>query len=45
MSEQGGEAGTGRPVLDYPCGDAPGPGEVREIAPDVLWIRMPMPGR
>src|ERR1700752_4680737 len=45
MSEQASDAGTnGRPVLDYPCGEAPAPGEVREIAPGVLWIRMPMPG-
>ncbi|UHL65651.1 MBL fold metallo-hydrolase [Paralcaligenes sp. KSB-10] len=32
-----------RPTLVYPCGDAPEPGAVREIAPGVLWIRMPMP--
>ena len=34
---------TARPVLDYPCGDAPGSGEVREVAPGVLWLRMPLP--
>ncbi|WP_420997642.1 MBL fold metallo-hydrolase [Cupriavidus sp. 30B13] len=32
-----------RPVLEYPCGDAPAPGTVREIVPGLLWIRMPMP--
>ena len=29
--------------LDYPLGDPPAPGHAREIAPGVLWIRMPMP--
>ncbi|WP_020205333.1 MBL fold metallo-hydrolase [Cupriavidus sp. WS] len=33
----------GRPVLEYPCGDAPAPGTVREIVPGLLWLRMPMP--
>ncbi|WP_137919262.1 MBL fold metallo-hydrolase [Hydrogenophaga sp. 2FB] len=34
----------GAPVaLQYPCGEAPAPGEVREIAPGVLWLRMPLP--
>ncbi|MCY0852723.1 MBL fold metallo-hydrolase [Cupriavidus sp. D39] len=32
-----------KPVLDYPCGEAPVPGAAREIAAGVLWIRMPMP--
>lgn len=32
-----------RPVLEYPCGEAPVAGEAREIAPGVLWIRMPLP--
>jgi glyoxylase-like metal-dependent hydrolase (beta-lactamase superfamily II) len=31
--------------LRYPCGDSPPPGGAREIAPGVLWIRMPMPFR
>ncbi len=30
-------------VLQYPCGEAPAPGEVREVAPGVLWLRMPLP--
>ncbi len=30
-------------ALTYPCGDAPQPGEAREIAPGVMWIRMAMP--
>ncbi len=33
-----------RPVLDYPCGEAPAPGEAKEVAPGVLWLRMPMGG-
>src|SRR5690606_38625217 len=34
---------TGKPVLDYPCGEPPAPGQAREIAPGVLWLRMPLP--
>lgn len=33
-----------RPVLAYPCGEPPAPGEFVEIVPGVRWIRMPMPG-
>ena len=29
--------------LNYPCGEAPAPGTVREVAPGVLWLRMPLP--
>ncbi|WP_395699726.1 MBL fold metallo-hydrolase [Aquabacterium sp.] len=29
--------------LSYPCGEPPAPGEAREVAPGVLWIRMPLP--
>ena len=29
--------------LRYPCGAPPAPGEVREVAPGVLWLRMPLP--
>ncbi|WP_238474424.1 MBL fold metallo-hydrolase [Pseudomonas cavernae] len=29
--------------LVYPCGEAPAPGAVREVAPGVLWLRMPLP--
>ena len=29
--------------LDYPCGEPPAPGDTREIAPGVHWIRMPLP--
>ena len=32
-----------RPALDYPCGAPPAPGGAREIAPGVLWLRMPLP--
>ncbi len=30
-------------LLNYPCGDPPSPGEAREVAPGVLWLRMPLP--
>ena len=30
-------------ALQYPCGEAPAPGQVREIVPGVLWLRMPLP--
>jgi len=29
--------------LVYPCGEAPAPGCVKEVAPGVLWLRMPLP--
>ena len=32
-----------RTDLDYPFAQAPGPGEVREVAPGVHWLRMPLP--
>jgi glyoxylase-like metal-dependent hydrolase (beta-lactamase superfamily II) len=32
-----------KPVLDYPCGDPPAAGTAQEIAPGVLWLRMPLP--
>jgi len=31
--------------LTYPFLDLPKPGEVMEVAQDVFWVRMPMPGR
>ena len=33
-----------RPVLEHPCGEAPGLGEAKQVAPGVLWLRMPMGG-
>ena len=30
-------------VLDYPFDAPPSPGEVREVAPNILWLRMPLP--
>jgi len=30
-------------VLTYPFEDVPGPAEVTEVAPGVLWLRMPLP--
>ena len=30
-------------MLKYLFDDAPDPGRVREIAPGVLWLRMPLP--
>ncbi|MGE0829060.1 MAG: MBL fold metallo-hydrolase [Hyphomonadaceae bacterium] len=32
-----------RSVLDYPCGEPPLASETKEIAPGVLWVRMPLP--
>jgi glyoxylase-like metal-dependent hydrolase (beta-lactamase superfamily II) len=32
-----------RHALSYPCGEPPAPGTVREVAPGVLWLRMPLP--
>ena len=29
--------------LRYPCGEPPGPGEIKPVAPGVLWLRMPLP--
>ncbi|MBL8201988.1 MAG: MBL fold metallo-hydrolase [Chromatiales bacterium] len=29
--------------FEYPCGDPPPAGETKEIAPGVLWVRMPLP--
>jgi hypothetical protein len=30
-------------MLEYQFEDVPAPGEVREVAPGVLWLRMPLP--
>ena len=32
-----------KPVLDYPCGEAPPVGLAHEVAPGILWLRMPLP--
>lgn len=37
------EGKTERVTLDYPCGERPEPGTVKEIAPGVLWVSMPLP--
>lgn len=29
--------------FEYPCGDPPAPGETKQVAPGVLWVRMPLP--
>ncbi len=29
--------------LDYPCGQPPLPGDIKEIADGVFWVRMPLP--
>jgi glyoxylase-like metal-dependent hydrolase (beta-lactamase superfamily II) len=29
--------------FEYPCGDPPAPGTTKEVAPGVLWVRMPLP--
>ena len=31
------------PALQYPLGTPPEPGTVREVAPGLLWLRMPLP--
>ncbi len=36
-------AGNGRPQLDYPFAEVPDTGATVEVAPGVLWIRMPLP--
>lgn len=44
MNEQAIPAEPGaKPVLTYPCGEAPAPGGAKEIVPGVAWLRMPMP--
>ncbi len=32
-----------RSTLTYPCGEPPAAGETKEVAPGVLWVRMPLP--
>ncbi len=34
---------SGRSALQFPCGEAPAPGEAREVAAGVLWQRVPLP--
>jgi glyoxylase-like metal-dependent hydrolase (beta-lactamase superfamily II) len=36
-------AGGAKPALVYPLGEPPEPGQAREIAPGVYWVRMPLP--
>ncbi|MBL8325214.1 MAG: MBL fold metallo-hydrolase [Rubrivivax sp.] len=31
------------PALVYPCGEPPEPGGLKQVAPGVLWLRMPLP--
>jgi len=31
------------PSLRYPCGEPPGTGDAREVAPGVWWLRLPLP--
>ena len=31
------------PLLDYPFAAPPGPGRAVEVAPSILWLRMPLP--
>jgi glyoxylase-like metal-dependent hydrolase (beta-lactamase superfamily II) len=37
------EPHTARATLVYPLGEAPAPGTVREVAPGIYWLRMPLP--
>jgi glyoxylase-like metal-dependent hydrolase (beta-lactamase superfamily II) len=32
-----------RPALTYPLGDPPAPGAVKEVAPGIYWVCMPLP--
>jgi hypothetical protein len=32
-----------KPLLEYPCGELPPAGQAKEVAPGVLWLRMPLP--
>jgi glyoxylase-like metal-dependent hydrolase (beta-lactamase superfamily II) len=29
--------------LDYPCGEPPVPGDIKQVAEGVFWVRMPLP--
>ena len=29
--------------LRFPCGDVPEPGTIKNVAPGVYWLRMPLP--
>lgn len=37
-------SGTQPAMLHYPCGEPPARGQAFEVAPGVLWIRLPLPG-
>lgn len=32
-------------ALQFPCGEPPGPGQAREVAPGVLWLRLALPAK
>jgi hypothetical protein len=36
-------AGRSGGVIRYPHEDAPAPGAAVEVAPDILWLRLPLP--
>src|SRR5260370_16281943 len=29
--------------LRFPCGDVPAPGDIKNVAPGIYWLRMPLP--
>src|SRR5471030_1399665 len=29
--------------LSFPCGDVPEPGDIKNVAPGIYWLRMPLP--
>ena len=29
--------------LRFPCGDVPDPGAIKNVAPGIFWLRMPLP--
>jgi glyoxylase-like metal-dependent hydrolase (beta-lactamase superfamily II) len=37
------QAEPARPRLTYPSGDPPEPGAIKQVAPSVHWVRMPLP--
>ena len=43
IEEAAGKAKRIKPKLVYPFGDPPEPGRTKEVAPGVLWVRMPLP--
>jgi glyoxylase-like metal-dependent hydrolase (beta-lactamase superfamily II) len=43
MQEQLSVPAAAKDGLVYPCGEPPGPAQAQAVAPDVCWLRMPLP--